>query len=101
MNSQTLASKNKELDTIDIKRYAQLVNDLSWQIDTSLDFILEEDVKKCANNTKIAHLLEVMLHVYPACFELTRQLKNKIDDLPEIIEVADEDKEATNEFPTN
>lgn len=101
MNEQEQTSKNKELDITDIKRYAQLVNDLSWQIDTSLDFILEEDVKKCANNTKVAQLLEVMLHVYPSCFELIRQLKGKIDDLPEFITVIYDSKEDTNEISAN
>ena len=81
------AQPRKEIELIGIKQYADLVNDLNWQIEDSLDFISQKDLNETKDNAKVANFLELMLHVYPSCIELTRQLKNKIDELPEFIEV--------------
>ena len=97
MTEQAQPRKSNELDIVDVKRYAYLINNLSWQIDTALDFITEDDMKKVANNTKVAQLLEIIVHVYPAYSELIRLLKNKINDLPDFI-IVDDDKGTTNEL---
>ena len=81
------AQPRKEIDLTKIKQYADLVNDLNWEIEESLDLISQKDVNETKDNDKVANFLELTLHVYPSCIELTRQLKNKIDELPEFIEV--------------
>lgn len=77
----------KEIDLTKFKQYADLVNDLNWGIEESLDHISQKDVNETKDNAKVANFLEMMLHVYPSCIELTRQLKVMIDELPEFIEV--------------
>ena len=88
MTETNETSNRNELDLMNLKYYMELIDGLKSELDNSLDFLTTKDMEEIAKYTKVARSLELITNVYPAMSKLLIDLKELIDELPDLVEVA-------------
>ncbi|MGK4017695.1 hypothetical protein AB0Y21_05390 [Weissella paramesenteroides] len=88
MTEQAQTSNQNELDLTNLKYYMGIVGGLDAEIRDSVYSITSKDMKEIARYGKVAKALELITNVYPAMDKLLIDLLKQIDELPEYVEVA-------------
>lgn len=88
MTEQAQTSNQNELDLINLKYSMGIINRLNTEISNSFDSLTTKDMEEIAGYNKVAISLERIANVYPAMSKLLIDLQKQIDELPEYVEVA-------------
>lgn len=88
MTEQAQTSNQNQLDLMDLKYYMEIISRLDIEISNSCDSLTTKDVEAIAGYTKVAIALERITNLYPAMRNLLIDLQKQIDELPEYVEVA-------------
>ena len=88
MTETNKTSNRNELDLMNLKYSMGIINRLNTEISNSFDSLTTKDMEEIAKYTKVARSLELIANVYPAMSKLLIDLQKQIDELPEYVEVA-------------
>ncbi|WP_258088931.1 hypothetical protein [Weissella fangxianensis] len=88
MNNQSGMSNQNKLDLADLKHSMKIIDRLDVEISNSVASLTIKDMEETSRYNKVARSLEIITNLYPAMSKLLIDLKELINELPEYVEVA-------------